>query len=287
RTPAGATPPRGVAAARAADTGRTALGRGQADPQGTRPATPQEDPLSSGSFPSGAVNRGISPKNPLATGPVSGDPLDVTRVTGPFAASPGQNGSHRPQDGPAGPRRGRGGEPPSRQSWPAQPAYPAAGSYDILDGPEPAASGSNETWRAADYQMPSHDGGAYPARDAYPGETTYPGPASSYEVRPGWATIDDADTTVSAPTPSLGMPSAPARRGPETPEPRQDQSHGRQQGAAPGTTSGSWPRPPHSPDWPSYSELYGNGADEPSRATPSSRGGHHRVGDPEYPDYYR
>ncbi|MEO3814589.1 hypothetical protein ABGB17_36805 [Sphaerisporangium sp. B11E5] len=315
RAPGGTTPPRGVTAARAADAGhpgRTAPARGQADPPaaGTQP----EDPLSSGSFPTGAVHRGPSPKNPLATGPVGGDPLDVTRVTGPFESRPaanayervtgpfaasGQTGSYGrdPLSGPApvsaDPVTGRTGDLPSRQSWPAQPAYPATGLYDILDGPEPAASGSNETWRAADYQMPSPEGGSYPARETYPGETSYPASASSYEVRPGWATIDDGDATISAPTPSLGQPSsAPPRRGPAYEEPRPDQGYGQQAGdTAPGTSSGSWPRPPQNTggSWPSYSELYGNGgpaAEEPSRAT-RSRGGHHRVGDPEYPDYYR
>ncbi|MFD1120640.1 hypothetical protein ACFQ3A_40235, partial [Sphaerisporangium aureirubrum] len=303
RTPGGITPPRGVAAARTADTGRTSPPRG-ADPLAGGPQ-PSEDPLSSGSFPNGAIPRGPSPKNPLATGPVNGDPLDATRVTGPFESRPGGYAPARgsgpvtssgpygrntpgPAAGPADPRTGRTGDFPAGQSWPAQPAYPASGSYDILDGPEPPASGSNETWRAADYQMPAR-------REGYATDPAYPASASSYEVRPGWATIDDGDATISAPTPSHGSPATPSRH-PGGYEPPETRSSGGDPGyggpadtTAPGTTSGSWPRPPQNNggSWPSYSELYGNGGsgvDEPSRA---SRGGHHRVGDPEYPDYYR
>jgi hypothetical protein len=332
RAPVGTTPPRGMAAARA-DAGHTGPratpGRVPADPQGdpltsTQPGVALPvDPLSSGSFPSGSVNRGLSPKNPLATGPVGGDPLGTgpletrpaaydtpggARGNGPIPrtapGNAGNSGSYGrdPRGGPApatgrgtggDPRGGRTDEFPARQSWPAQPAYPATGSYDILDGPEPAASGSNETWRASDYQMPSYDGGGgYAAREGHPAESAYPLSASSYEVRPGWATIDDGDTTISAPTPSLGVPATPSRRpGYEAPRTPGGDPGRPADTTAPGTGSGSWPAPPQNAggSWPSYSEQYGtngSGADEPPQAT-RSRGGHHRVGDPEYPDYYR
>lgn len=298
------------------------------------------DPLSSGPLSSGSVPRGPRPGagagpasgGPLSRGPVPGGPSSgVSRSTGPMEAPRGAPGAFDAGRSPAGPydapraadtARGTGSFPPAASndplappaaggSWPAQPAYPAPGAYDILDGPTPASGSSKETWQAADYQLPAYDG--YANRDGYPAETQYTAPpaasASSYEVRPGWATIDDSDSA-GGQTAASGGPTGPARAvSPyDTPSGRDlppSQAGGAEPAAGPGYDgyepdrysapgSPTWSQSQQNTggSWPSYGELYGTGGAGPDQSTQSSqaspsRGGHRRKGETDYPDYYR
>ncbi|MGW4637305.1 hypothetical protein ACWEN6_02200 [Sphaerisporangium sp. NPDC004334] len=307
------------------------------DPLGGSPA---------GRAPSGgAVSGAATSRGPLPTGPGSrqagsgstgsrpGGPLDGSRAaTGPFDASRSSTGSYEaPRAGgsprgtgphPASGSFGAAGDsrgstpnsatgefpasPAADQSWPARPAYPAPGTYDILDGPTSSAASSGETWKASDYQLPSYEG--------YAAGTPAVPSAPSYEVRPGWATIDDSDAA-GGPTPPAGMP-AGSSRGPQAydapagrpsrgddarPGPGgQGQGYGggyeADRASSSGATSGSWAQPQQNNtggSWPSYGELYGTaagGTEDPtiqsSKGTPS-RGGHRRPTDTDYPDYYR
>jgi hypothetical protein len=331
------------------DTGRTDSGRavtGRPDPiradassavtgpfAGGR-APQQSDPLSGGPLTTGPLLGG-----PLQTGSLANDPLSTGSAssgsrstgpaertpTGPFDAGRSSSGSYETPRAP-GTSRGTGSFPydplgsvppsatgdfPAGGSWPAQPAYPATGSYDILDEPAPPSSSSKETWKASDYQLPSYDG--YATREGYTAESPYPPAPSapSYEVRPGWATIDDSD---SGNTPSGGLHTGPSRAvsGYETPagrdlppSPRGDEQgqdySGYESDRYPtsGPTSSAWTQPGQNAggSWPSYGELYGNGTSgaagagddqstQSSQASPS-RGGHRRPADTDYPDYYR
>jgi hypothetical protein len=304
------------------------------------------DPLSSGALSNGSVSRGPSAGGPLSTGPASGGfrspgSAEAPHTRGSFDAGRSSTGSFdagRSSTGSYETPRATGGSPgsgsfpasgaydplgaPPGGSWPAQPAYPATGSYDILDEPASPSGSSNETWKAADYQLPAYEG--YGAREGYTPETSYTPPqaapsapsAPSYEVRPGWATIDDSDGA-SAATPPGGLPAGPPRgtsgyetpagRGVPSPQGGDDTMPGSGAGfgggyepdryPAAGSPSGSWPqqRQNSGGSWPSYGELYGSaangvaGADQPtqsSQASPS-RGGHRRPADSDYPDYYR
>ncbi|MEU9884385.1 hypothetical protein [Sphaerisporangium sp. NPDC051011] len=230
--------------------------------------------------------------------PASADPA------GPFPASPSYSGQADPlSTGTAAPAGG---------SWPSQPAYQATGSYDILDGPATPAAGipaapsssSNEKWSTADYQLPSYDGYAargetYTPDPAYPAATPSAPTAPSYEVRPGWATIDDSDTaTGPAPSRAASAYETPAARdlpgggrGDERPSGGQGYGgYGAGSSTGSAAVSSSWapPRENTGGSWPSYGELYGNGEEQPtqSKASPS-QGGHHRPADTDYPDYYR
>ncbi|WP_424530451.1 hypothetical protein ACOZ38_12175 [Sphaerisporangium viridialbum] len=290
------------------------------------------DPLSSGALSGGPVSGGPASKSPRSGGSRPAGPLDTPNsATGPFDAGRSSTGSYETPraaggsrgsgsfpaaasydplgTGPAAP--GATGDFPAGGSWPAQAAYPATGLYDILDEPTPAAGTSKETWKAADYQLPTYDG--YAAAPSAPPAS----PAPSYEVRPGWATIDDSDS-VNGPTPASGLPTGPSRAVPayETPtgrdlplagdEPAAGQGYpgyDAERYAAPGATSPGWPQPVQNSggSWPSYGELYGTGAnggpgpDQPAPTTQStqssqaspSRGGHRRRGETDYPDYYR
>ncbi|WP_262843429.1 hypothetical protein [Sphaerisporangium corydalis] len=287
------------------------------------------DPLSSGPLSGGAASPGQS-RNPAGAsrpGGLSGGPRppEAPRPSGggAFDAGRSSTGSYEtpragdPRGGsfPAAPTYdpiGSGaanaatGEFPSAGSWPSQPAYQATGSYDILDGPAvPAASASNETWKSADYQLPTYEPG-YAPREGYTPEPPYtPAPsAPSYEVRPGWATIDDSDgatppsgRAVSAFEPNGGR-DLPPPPGSDDSLPGAGQGFGYEADrySASGPAS-SWPQPRQSAggSWPSYGELYGNsangglGADQStqsSQASPS-RGGHRRPAETDYPDYYR
>ncbi|GAA3797115.1 hypothetical protein GCM10022226_15620 [Sphaerisporangium flaviroseum] len=352
----GAGRPDAAGSAVTGPAGRPATGRSTADPlsggpltTGPLPGGPHptgslgHDPLSSGPLSNGAASRG-----PLFTGPGSGDPRSGNSpATGPTEAARGgafdagrsSTGSYEAPRATGG-ARGTGslptpgsydplgttpatGDSPAGQSWPAQPAYPATGSYDILDGPAtPAAGSSKETWKASDYQLPSYDG--YATRDTYTPETSYtaapPTPvtpsAPSYEVRPGWATIDDSDSA-NGPTPAGGLPMGPSRAGsaydtnagrdlPQAPG-VDDSPSGSALGygayeadrySAPDTSSAPWPqqpRPNTGGSWPSYGELYGSGTGgavtpdpSPTQSSQASpRGGHRRPADTDYPDYYR
>ncbi|MFC4536423.1 hypothetical protein [Sphaerisporangium dianthi] len=283
--------------------GPASSGSRQAGPasSGPRPA----GPLEGSRAPRGAFDAGRSSTGSHETPPAAGGP----RGTGSFpggsfgaAGSAGSGSANSPTgEFPASPPAAA--QSPAAQSWPARPAYPATGSYDILDEPTPPSGSSNETWKASDYQLPAYDGYA-PAPSA-------PG-TSSYEVRPGWAVIDDSDT-VNGPTPPAGMPAGSARgpQGYDAQAARPSRSEDTLPGAggqgqgygggghepdrASGATSSSWapPRQNTGGSWPSYGELYGNGVNNPddptvqsSNATPS-RGGHRRPADTDYPDYYR
>ncbi|MEV7966271.1 hypothetical protein AB0O34_09845 [Sphaerisporangium sp. NPDC088356] len=298
------------------------------------------DPLTSGALSSGALSGGPAPKSPRSGGSRPAGPLDSSHgATGPFDAGRSSTGSYETPratggsrgsgsfppaasydplgTGPAAP--GATGDFPAGGSWPAQPAYPAAGSYDILDEPTPASGSSKETWKTADYQLPTYDG--YASRDGYTAAPSAPSPspAPSYEVRPGWATIDDSDS-VNGTTPAAGLPTGPSRAvsayetptGRDLPSSGDDSPAGSGQGyggydaeryATPGAPSPAWPQPAQNTggSWPSYGELYGSGAngglgaDQPTQTTQStqssqaspSRGGHRRPADTDYPDYYR
>ncbi|WP_279339622.1 hypothetical protein [Sphaerisporangium perillae] len=322
-------------------------GAASGDPLATGPASRTGGPGSAGSRPAGPASAGPRPSGPLdaqrtVTGPFdagrsstgsfeaprttgsyetprstgSYETPGASRATGPFSTS----GSYGPAGDALNGAQGATGDfpaaqppapqSPAAQSWPARPAYPATGSYDILDEPTPPSSSSNETWKASDYQLPSYEG--------YTAATPSAPAPSSYEVRPGWAVIDDSDT-VNGPTHPAGLPADTSRgtagydsRGGAGPRgddalsaPGQGQGQGQGYGGyesgrfpASDPTSSSWAQPRQNTggSWPSYGELYGtaaNGDDVPdesatqsSQASPS-RGGHRRPTDTDYPDYYR
>ncbi|GII83566.1 hypothetical protein Ssi03_15560 [Sphaerisporangium siamense] len=321
-----------------ADSGRTATGplgtgrQGRSD--APRPADPLSDPLSgnpltTGPMPGGAFPAGSIAGDPLSSGPLpsgatrprSGEdsrrrpqddagrspaqetPRTGSEQTGPFASSPSYGRTPDPL--------GTGAPGAAAGSWPAQPAYPATGSYDILDGPAtppagtPAAPSSDR--KSADYQLPGHD--RYAARESYPSEPAYPaGPsAQSYEVRPGWATIDDSDAvTGSTPAPRRDTSAYDATVAHELPRRDDAPPSGSGQGyggygpgyptgsaatpSSPVSSSWSQPRQNTGGSWPSYGELYGNGGpgEDPAQQKGSpSRGGHRRPAETDYPDYYR
>ncbi|GGK72969.1 hypothetical protein Sme01_07460 [Sphaerisporangium melleum] len=246
---------------------------------GSRSAGPLDSPRTpTGPFDAGRSSTG-SYETPRASGSYGpgGDPLGVGPAspggTGDFPASPPPDASSASSASSAG-------------SW---PAYQTTGAYDILDEPTPPSGSSKETWKAADYQLPGYEGYASPPAAATPS-------APSYEVRPGWATIDDSDPLNGA-TPPSGTPgydaSRPARG--DQPAGGQAQGPGGYEAGYPSSsgTTPPWPQPVQNTggSWPSYGELYGTSANGPEDPTVQqgnpSRGGHRRPTDPDYPDYYR
>ncbi|MEU8203368.1 hypothetical protein [Streptosporangium sp. NPDC049046] len=164
---------------------------------------------------------------------------------------------------------------------PSSGGWPAANTADILDDPAPSYSS---------YQTPVY--GAPPA--------------GSYEVSSGWATFED--DAVTGPSPAVSTSTGPSKTFSPTPERPADARGGAAGGygyeprpATPASPA-AWPEPgtPNGSDatsWPSYGELYGTaptpeaaasgatGTDARGRA--NSRGNHHRVQEPDFPDYYR
>ncbi|MFO7253849.1 MAG: hypothetical protein DIU60_024165 [Actinomycetes bacterium] len=155
--------------------------------------------------------------------------------------------------------------PPAAASSPPTPhgGWPAV--RDVLDDDPPPASSSRETWATSGYQTSFREG--------YRPGGSVGSAGSSYEVSPGWATIDDADTVtgsakpggedlLSGPSYTLGgggSPSAPL----------------------------AWPEGEPRAGLPSYTEPSGDAAPDAKRAKPRGRRGAHRAPDPDYPDYYR
>ncbi|MEU7000601.1 hypothetical protein [Nonomuraea sp. NPDC046570] len=163
---------------------------------------------------------------------------------------------------------------PLESTWQAQPpaapatasgSWPASPSPDILDDPGPST------------------GSSWPAFEAPVREPAYP---ASYEVRSGWAAIDDSDA-LTGPTPASSTPTAPTRAVPAYDDllsaPSEAYSYGPP--ATPAAPA-AWPEPPAAnASWPSYGEMYGT---PEAGAQNGQRGGHHRpTPEQEYPDYYR
>ncbi|MEU4835838.1 hypothetical protein [Streptosporangium sp. NPDC023615] len=255
----GASSPTGGAGSRAGGTASPADGPAGARPgHGGGPLAPMPPmgPTTSGGFPVTSA----------------ADPLGASYRTPPAA-------QHRPQAQPS--RRDVADNPWAQATDPASGGWSAVNTADILDDAGPSYSS---------YQTPVQ--GAPPS--------------GSYEVSSGWATIDD--DAVTGPNPAVSASTGPSRDfSPTPPAPR---SGGTPAGAGgygydprPATPASpaAWPEPGTPPgsdgaSWPSYGELYGTAAPETTppgagrtgeRARPGSRGGHHRVEEPEYPDYYR
>jgi hypothetical protein len=129
---------------------------------------------------------------------------------------------------------------------------------------------------------------------------------SSYEVSPGWATIDDGDPVAAPASPAPAPAATPAPATPfaaPTPTgPGDDVLSGGYYGAyetergsaastiTPATPAAptAWPEQDSGASWPSYGEMYGDTAGSTTtERTGGGRRGSHRTPDPEYPDYYR
>ncbi|GII76393.1 hypothetical protein Sru01_13750 [Sphaerisporangium rufum] len=246
-----------------ADAGRGVTGR---------PSGPIADPLNTGPVPGPAGRAGAPPARGSGRRPAGTGPAEAPRTTGPLDSGRPHDAS-RPASRATGPARAAaagghrdvpdGGPPtgdfPTRPGYPA--SYQATGSYDILDEP-PGPAQNTGPWPTSGYQLPT-----YGEPVARPDDPSYPAPsATSYEVTPGWATIDDGDAAPATGPSPAGQAGYPERE----PAP------------------GSWPAPRErtTGGWPTYSELYGNGVGSDQAPTPS-RGGHHRSADPDYPDSYR
>jgi|GEM_PF-641280 len=196
-------------------------------------------------------------RTPTPTGPVpAGTPLPETGV---FSLPPVGSGSPTPAAGtplPPAPT------PTPQAGWPAV--------RDVLDDEPPPAASSRETWATSGYQTSFRDG--YRPRPAAPVGSA----GSSYEVSPGWATIDDSDTVTGSAKPDAGG---------------DDVLSGRSYTIG-GTGSPSaplaWPEREPQAGLPSYTEKPGDAASSDAKTTkPRGRRGAHRGADPDYPDYYR
>ncbi|MFF0578936.1 hypothetical protein ACFY19_23795 [Streptosporangium saharense] len=264
-------------------SGRAASAGGNTGP-GPLPGAPaRPDPLNEplgaprprGAAPSGPSGRGSGRDTGAGPLPPPMPPMGPT-TSGGFPASPPPSRGATPNAAPSPTPYGTGGVPePSapvgdnpwaRATSPTSGGWAAANSPDILDDPAPSYGS---------YQNPVYETPA----------------ANSYEVSPGWATIDDDALT--GPTPAISTPTAPSRAvGSYDDQPR---TAGRPSGD-PVPSPAAWQEPVPAPGggtgtvWPSYGELYGTGPEvattpEPGRTSP--RGSRHRAQEPDYPDYYR
>jgi len=162
---------------------------------------------------------------------------------------------------------------------------------DVLDDDPPPSSSSRETWSTAGYQTSFTDGYG----SSRPSTPTGPvgSAGSSYEVSPGWATIDDSDT-VTGPTRASGTPTGPSAAvsrpdGTPSDDVLSGGYYGIDRGGSPAAPV-AWPERDGQGSWPSYKELYGDAESDDTEKTiqtPRGRRGSHRTPDAEYPDYYR
>ncbi|WP_326824208.1 hypothetical protein [Streptosporangium sp. NBC_01756] len=234
---------------------------------------PLNDPLG-GSYPRGTGSATSSGSMPALGGHPGPDPLAPMPPMGPttsggFPAAPGSDLLGAPYD--ATPEQ----PPVSANPWaqataPGSGGWPAANTADILDDPGPSYNS---------YQSPVYDAP----------------PATSYEVRPGWATIDDDALT--GPTPAISTPTGPSRSvssyEDRTAEGRPGGGYGYDphQRSTPATPA-VWPEPASgagdgaNTNWPSYGDLYGTAPTPDGQGHSDSRG-NHRTQEPDYPDYYR
>ncbi|PZG36603.1 hypothetical protein C1I98_26680, partial [Spongiactinospora gelatinilytica] len=242
-----------------------ASGRSRESAPAPRPESdqPMVDPLSTGghSLSPGHLAAGrIAAGDPLSTGPFSGRPASATSGQFPAADTSRQDDRH---------------------------SYSWSGTADILDDPPSAPASA----------VPAAPSGSWPAPpvQSFPAVTPSAGhqggdsySSNSYEVRAGWAMIDESDT-VTGPSPAMSTPTGPSRA-----LPADDVLSGggpyaapipdRYPPAQPGQPS------PQSGNWPSYSELYGQPEAEAvpdGSGRTGGRSGNHRAPEPDYPDYYR
>jgi len=171
----------------------------------------------------------------------------------------------------------------------AQPGW--TGIRDILDDDPPPAASSRETWSAASaagYQTSFSDGPGSSRPTPPVGSVGSAG--SSYEVSPGWATIDEADTTGPSPASATATGPAPAVSRPDGPGGDDVLSggyYGIEGGGSPSAPV-AWPERDGQGNWPSYKELYGDTESPgPEKTTRGRHGGRRRASDPDFPDYYR
>ncbi|KAA9380715.1 hypothetical protein F5972_06285 [Microbispora cellulosiformans] len=222
--------------------------------------------------------------------PARADAYDPSQAsTGPFPAA---RPSYSPTQEPAA-----GTPVPGNQGSATDPGWPVAGSYppvpaasapapgwaaarDVLDDPEPS-HGSSSWPNAETYQTPSYDGyqADHTGQPSYPAASPdAPQATPSYEVNPGWASIDASDSVPGA-TPGSASPYESA--GYDAPSGQSQYGYDQQQGY--GGTQSSWPEQNMGGSWPSYDELYGDA----STSAGGRRRGSHRDPDTDYPDYYR
>ncbi|TLP63680.1 hypothetical protein [Microbispora triticiradicis] len=221
--------------------------------------------------------------------PARADAYDPSQAsTGPFpAARPSYSPTPEPPAGaPGNPALGNLGGA-TDPGWPVTGSYPPApaasapapgsnwaGARDVLDDPEPS-HGSSSWPNAETYQTPAYDG--YQADHS---SSSVPPPVTpSYEVNPGWASIDASDS-VTGTTPGSASPYESA--GYDAPSGQSQYGYDQQQQGY-GGTQPSWPEQNMGGSWPSYDELYGDA----STSTGGRRRGSHRDPDTDYPDYYR
>ncbi|RBQ19665.1 hypothetical protein DP939_13090 [Spongiactinospora rosea] len=251
--------------------GRPAAASGRTRENAPRPetdASPTIDPLSTGGHPlsPGHLAAGrIAEGDPLSTGPFSGRSASATSGQFPAADASRQEDRH---------------------------SYSWSGTADILDDP-PAASAP---------AVPASASGSWPAPpvQSFPAVTSASGqqggesyPTNSYEVRAGWAMIDESDT-VTGPSRAMSTPTGPSRTVPAGgyDSPADDVlSGGGGPYAAPVPDRYPPAQPsPQSGNWPSYSELYGQPEAEAvsdGSGRTGGRSGNHRAPETDYPDYYR
>ncbi|MDF5758085.1 BTAD domain-containing putative transcriptional regulator, partial [Spongiactinospora sp. TRM90649] len=223
------------------------------------------DPLSTGHLSTGHLAAGRISGDPLSTGPIPGRPANAP--SGRFPAGD-------PQPTPAASRQ----EQPQSYAW--------SGTADILDDPAPATG----PWPAPPAQAVQSfpavgQGGGRPGGESYGG--------SSYEVRAGWAMIDESDT-VTGPSPAMSTPTGPSKivspTGYGYGSPGEDLLSGHTE-RRPSPAPGEPGAPGSNSTWPTYSELYGQpeagASSDAGRGSAAGRSGNHRAPDPDYPDYYR
>ncbi|SDH31121.1 hypothetical protein SAMN05421505_1148 [Sinosporangium album] len=295
--------------------------------------TPAGDALATGGAPVGDVGpagRGVGTPPAGQPGPhppaPAVPPAARRRATGgfPAPAAPSMPAAGAPAATPSGaPADPRGGAYPSGApafggpdstdatwprtgSYPPNPAHP--GASDIFDDQSTPAQPVTAPHPVQPAAAPTHPPAApgrsavaasWPSARAYgtSREQTYP---KSYEVRSGWATIDD--DAVTGPTPAASTTTGPARAvSPHEPAggPARPADPPRAGGPAPQAGTDSWP---------SFGDMYGPGSGSGTgtgtgssgtgtaadgSASPGEPGrrrgsrGSHRAPDPDYPDYYR
>ncbi|MGV9599650.1 hypothetical protein ACWDR1_23595 [Streptosporangium sandarakinum] len=211
-------------------------------------------PTTSGGFPATSPNPLAAPAGPAP------DPLAES-----YGSAPAPRPRTAPAQGSSAPAAtGTPGDisdnPWARATSPASGGWSAMNTADILDDPAPGYSS---------YQSPVY------------GAPT----AGSYEVSPGWATIDDDALT--GPTPALSTPTAPSRSvspGDRAADPRQGS------GQATGGYGYDSVRPasPESPAaWPEPAPGAPGAAPEGQGRTGSRRSRRAAAQQPDHPDYYR
>ncbi|MEU9834532.1 hypothetical protein AB0D67_23635 [Streptosporangium sp. NPDC048047] len=214
-------------------------------------------PTTSGGFPV------MSPNPSAGSAP---DPLAAPHAPAP---RPAPEARPAPAQGPAaaGTSKDVADNPWAKATSPVSGGWPAVNTADILDDPAPSYSS---------YQSPVY------------GAPT----AGSYEVSPGWATIEDDALT--GPTPALSTPTAPSRS--VSPG---DRAAGPRQGPATGgygydpvrpaspEAPAAWPEP--APGQSAARDGYGTGpvATPEGQGRPGSRRSRRAPQQPDHPDYYR